>query len=79
MHVEAEFTIEPFVEGQPGTHVQAALDAVRAEGLDVEIGPFGSSIAGEVSVVSAALGRLIADATRSGATRVSVQVTVVNP
>ena len=40
---ELEFTVEPFVEGQPGPHVQAALDAATDAGADVEFGPFSSS------------------------------------
>ncbi|MGE0141509.1 MAG: hypothetical protein AB7R77_27235 [Ilumatobacteraceae bacterium] len=38
-----EFTIEPFVEGQPGPHVLAAVAAAEALGVDVDFGPFGSS------------------------------------
>lgn len=75
MEIEAEFTVEPFIEGDLGDHVQAAFDAVRAEGLDVEVGPFGSSVTGPTEQVSRAIGRMIADATAAGATRISFQVT----
>ena len=34
--VKAEFTIEPFVDGAPGPHVTAGLDAVRAAGLSAD-------------------------------------------
>jgi uncharacterized protein YqgV (UPF0045/DUF77 family) len=61
--VVAEFTIEPFVEGSPGRHVRAGLDAVRALGFDPEIGPFGSSIRGELDQVSAAVTDLMQAAT----------------
>ena len=37
-----EFTIEPFVEGHPGSHVTEPIAAVRALGIDLEIGPFGT-------------------------------------
>ena len=37
-----EFTVEPFVEGQPGPHVTSAVSAARALGVEVEFGPFGS-------------------------------------
>jgi len=73
--VVAEFTIEPFVEGAPGPHVHAGLDAVRAAGFEPEVGPFGSTVRGELSAVSAALVELLAAATAAGATRVSLQVT----
>ena len=37
-----EFTIEPFVEGQLGSHVSEPIAAVRALGVDLEVGPFGT-------------------------------------
>src|SRR5262245_23698747 len=37
-----EFTVEPFVEGNPGRHVTEPLAALQALGIDVEFGPFGS-------------------------------------
>jgi uncharacterized protein YqgV (UPF0045/DUF77 family) len=78
MDVTAEFTIEPFVDGSPGAHVLAGLDAVRAAGLDPTIGPFGSSVTGELATVSAAIARLLEAATAAGATRVSLQLTRSN-
>ncbi len=74
MAVVAEFTIEPFVEGAPGPHVAAGLDAVRAAGFDPVIGPFGSSVAGPVDAITAAVAALLEAATAAGATRVSIQV-----
>ena len=41
MSTVAEFTIEPFVEGDPGPHVSAAVAVAEAAGLAVDVGPFG--------------------------------------
>jgi uncharacterized protein YqgV (UPF0045/DUF77 family) len=71
----AEFTIEPFVEGDPGEHVLAALRAVHDAGLEPEIGPFGSSVTGELDEVATAVARMLEAATTHGASRVSVQLT----
>ena len=79
MQVVAEFTIEPFVEGAPGPHVHAGLDAVRAAGFEPDLGPFGSTVTGELSAVSAALVDLLAAATAAGATRVSLQISQLGP
>ena len=49
-----EFTIEPFVEGQPGPHVLSAVAAAEALGAVVEFGPFGSSC----TIVPALAGQL---------------------
>jgi len=69
-----EFTIEPFVEGRPGPHVTAAIAAVESRGLDVEIGPFGSSVAVELSEVGGVLAALSDAALANGATHVSMHV-----
>lgn len=77
MRCRAEFIVEPFTEGNPGPHVSAAIAAAEAAGLSPDVGPFGTSIEGDATVVFAALQQLVADALATGATRVSAQVTVV--
>ena len=72
----AEFTIEPFVDGAPGPHVRAAIAVAEEAGLDVEIGPFGTSVTGETSVVVSTVDALLRAAIDHGATLVSLQVTV---
>jgi len=67
-----EFTIEPFVEGQPGPHVISAIEAAQSLGYEIEFGPFGSSC----SVPAAEAGhvaRAVVDAAfANGATHVSL-------
>lgn len=75
MLVEVEFTIEPFVDAEPGAHVLAAVDAIRAAGLDHEMGPFGTIVRGEASEVIRAVARALDQAVAAGATRVSLQLT----
>jgi uncharacterized protein YqgV (UPF0045/DUF77 family) len=70
-----EFTVEPFTEGQPGPHVQAALEAAKAAGGEVDFGPFGTSMSGEDAQVLAVVGNVVKAAVEAGATRVSLQVT----
>ena len=69
-----EFTIEPFVEGHPGRHVVAAVEAVEALGVTVEFGPFGSSCTVPTDVVPDAVAALTRAALDHGATHVSVHV-----
>lgn len=71
--LRAEFTIEPFVPGNPGPHVRAAIDACSRAGLDVEVEPFGTRITGEDDAVLAAVASLTRAAFDAGATRVSLQ------
>ncbi len=75
MSLVVEFTVEPFVEGAPGPHVRAALDAATASGLQVEFGPFGTLVSGADEQVLAVLDRVIRAAIEAGATRVATQVT----
>ncbi len=74
MPLRIEFTVEPFVDGAPGPHVRAAVDAARAVGLTVDFGPFGSSVEGGDEEVLAAAEALTRAAMGAGATRVSMQV-----
>ena len=74
MVLRLEYTVEPFVAGAPGPHVRAALDAAGDVGLDVEFGPFGTTVAGADEAVISAAGRVVRAAIDAGATRVSLQV-----
>jgi uncharacterized protein YqgV (UPF0045/DUF77 family) len=69
-----EFTIEPFVEGRPGPHVTAAIAAAEDRDLEVEVGPFGSSVVVELGELGAVIGAISDAAMANGATHVSVHV-----
>jgi uncharacterized protein YqgV (UPF0045/DUF77 family) len=69
--------VEPFEEGRLGPHVTAAIAAAEQAGLAADIGPFGTAVEGDVATVLGALDTLLADALAAGASRVSVQLTVV--
>jgi uncharacterized protein YqgV (UPF0045/DUF77 family) len=72
--LDVVFTVEPFVVGNPGPHVLAAVEAVRERGVEVEFGPFGSSFAVAPEGVGAVVGALLDAAYANGATQVTVQV-----
>jgi uncharacterized protein YqgV (UPF0045/DUF77 family) len=69
-----EFTIEPFVPGEPGPHVRAAVEAAERSGLAVDFGPFGTAVTGDDEAVLAAVDRILRAAVAAGATRISLQV-----
>jgi uncharacterized protein YqgV (UPF0045/DUF77 family) len=73
--LRVEFTVEPFTEGTPGPHVDAAVDAARGPGLSVDFGPFGSRVEGEDDRVLAAIGAIVEAGLAAGASRISLQVT----
>jgi uncharacterized protein YqgV (UPF0045/DUF77 family) len=74
MEVRLEFTVEPFVEGAPGPHVQAAVAVARSHGLDPEMGPFATTVDGPVGEVLALLPVLVGAAVDAGASRVALAV-----
>lgn len=76
--LRVEFTVEPFVEAQPGPHVRAAVAAVESLGFTVEFGPFASEFSGDDETVNRAISALVRDAYEHGATRVAIQVELVN-
>lgn len=67
-----EFTIEPFVEGQPGPHVLEAVAAAQALGATVEFGPFGTSCDVPEADAGAVASAIIAAAFAHGATHVAL-------
>ena len=75
--VRVEFTIEPFVEGRPGEHVTAAIEAARPHAAALEIGPFGTVCDADDSAVAALIGAVVDAAVRNGASHVALNVEVV--
>jgi uncharacterized protein YqgV (UPF0045/DUF77 family) len=74
---KAEFTIEPFMEGEPGPHVKETIAVAKQSGLDVEIGPFGTTVIGEQETVFELVSELVKTAMDNGASRISLQVTSI--
>jgi len=72
--VHVEFTIEPFVEGDPGSHVLAAVASARRVGVVVDMGPFGSTCDVPSKDVGALVGAITDAAIGHGATHVSIHV-----
>lgn len=72
--MRAEFTVEPFVEGQPGPHVRAAIDAAMASQATVDVGPFGTSVSGAPETVLDAVDAIMRAAVGAGASRVTLQL-----
>lgn len=71
-NIAVEFTIEPFVDGEPPRYVMAAVEAVAALGLHVEVGPFGSLFVVPVDEAGAAVSAAVDAAYAHGATHVSI-------
>ncbi|MFI9719856.1 hypothetical protein ACIHFE_09410 [Streptomyces sp. NPDC052396] len=73
-----EFTTEPFDLDRPPPHAVAARRVVEGAGLDaVEVGPFGNTAEGGREAVLAVVRRLLTEAVDAGATRVSLQLNVI--
>jgi uncharacterized protein YqgV (UPF0045/DUF77 family) len=75
---ELEFTIEPFVEGNPGPHVRAAVAAVESLGAAVEFGPFGSTCQAPEAAMPDLVAAVVKEAFANGATHVSLHVSAAD-
>ncbi|MFI0909123.1 thiamine-binding protein [Streptomyces abikoensis] len=79
MRLRVEFTTEPFDLDEPPPHAAAARDVVQAAELDtVDVGPFGNTVEGRADSVLATLDILLRASLEAGATRVSLQVNVLD-
>lgn len=67
-----EFTVEPFREGGPGLHVEAALRTFRAEGFEPEVGPFGNAVEGDATAVLEAMAHAAVSSFEAGASGITV-------
>lgn len=78
VRLRLEFTTEPFDLDRPPGHALAAREAALAAGFDTcEIGPFGNTAEGPAGTVLPAVSEVLRRALGAGATRVSVQISVV--
>ncbi|MEU1850590.1 hypothetical protein ABZ499_15285 [Streptomyces sp. NPDC019990] len=78
MRLRVEFTTEPFDLEEVPAHALVARGVVEAAGLDaVDVGPFGNTVEGGADPVLTAVDVLLRRSLEAGATRVSLQVNVI--
>ncbi|MER8219377.1 hypothetical protein ABTZ58_01970 [Streptomyces sp. NPDC094143] len=78
MRLRVEFTTEPFDLDEAPAHALVAREVVEAAELDaVDVGPFGNTAQGGADAVLAAVDALLRRTLEAGATRISLQVNVV--
>lgn len=77
-NVKVEFTIEPWVDGDPPERVNLCVAAIEALGATVEVGPFGTSFVASVDIASAAVAAVVTTAYANGATHVSIDIEKVD-
>ena len=76
-HVRLEFTVEPFVDAEPGEHVLAAWRAVEGRGYVLERGPFSSQSIVSAGEAPSLIQEVLRAALWGGATHVSFHVDVI--
>jgi uncharacterized protein YqgV (UPF0045/DUF77 family) len=78
VRLRLEFTTEPFDLDEPPRHAVVAREVVEGGTLEaVDVGPFGNTAEGSADDVVAAVGELLRRTLAAGATRVSLQVSVL--
>ncbi len=66
--------VEPFHEGGPGRHVLAVVEAVDTSSVDVEMGPFATTVVGELADIVATVADLLAAGFAAGATAIQLRI-----
>jgi uncharacterized protein YqgV (UPF0045/DUF77 family) len=78
VRLRVEFTTEPFDLDEAPAHAVVAREVVEAAELDeVDVGPFGNTAEGGADAVLTAVDALLRRSLEAGATRISLQVNVV--
>ncbi|MGR8007354.1 hypothetical protein [Streptomyces hypolithicus] len=78
MRLRVEFTTEPFDLDEAPAHALAAREVMQGAALDaVDVGPFGNTAEGGADEVLTAVDALLRRSLDAGATRVSLQVNVI--
>ncbi|GAA3873976.1 hypothetical protein GCM10023084_28720 [Streptomyces lacrimifluminis] len=79
VRLRVEFTTEPFDLDEAPAHALVAREVIEAAELDtVDVGPFGNTAEGRADAVLTALDALLRRTLEAGATRVSLQVNVID-
>ncbi|MCX5062336.1 MULTISPECIES: thiamine-binding protein [unclassified Streptomyces] len=79
MRLRVEFTTEPFDLDEAPAHAVVARQVIEAAELDaVDVGPFGNTAEGGSDAVLTAVDALLRKTLEAGATRVSLQVNVID-
>ncbi|MPY58749.1 hypothetical protein [Streptomyces spongiae] len=79
MRLRVEFTTEPFDLDEAPAHALVAREVLETADLDaVEVGPFGNTAEGRSDAVLSTVDSVLRRALEAGATRVSLQVNVIN-
>lgn len=79
VRLRVEFTTEPFDLDEAPAHALVAREVIEAAELDaVDVGPFGNTAEGHADAVLTALDALLRRTLEAGATRISLQVNVID-
>jgi uncharacterized protein YqgV (UPF0045/DUF77 family) len=69
-----EVLVEPFRENDPGPHVTAVIDAATAAGLSAEMGPFATTVTGDVDQLAGAVADMIRAGFAEGASALQIRI-----
>ncbi len=69
-----ELLVEPFKENDPGPHVTAVLEALTSRGFVVDMGPFSTTIDGDLEELVDALRDVLTAGFDAGATSIQARL-----
>jgi len=69
-----EVLVEPFRENDPGPHVIAVIDAAAAHGFTADMGPFATTVDGDVDQLAGAVADMIRAGFSNGAASLQIRI-----
>jgi uncharacterized protein YqgV (UPF0045/DUF77 family) len=69
-----ELLVEPFKENEPGPHVIAVTAALEARGLTVDMGPFSTTVDGEIEELISVVEVLLQAGFAAGASSIQTRL-----
>ena len=69
-----ELLVEPFKENEPGPHVVAVITELEGRGFTVDMGPFSTTVDGNIDELIAAVEPVLRAAFEAGATSIQTRL-----
>lgn len=69
-----EVLVEPFKENDPGPHVRAVVDALTNAGFTPDMGPFATTVDGEMTTIVEVVAEVLNAGFAAGASSIQVRI-----
>ena len=75
---QLEVLVEPFRENDPGPHVTAVIETLQSAGLEPDMGPFATTVDGDLHAILDVIHDLLSSGFDAGASTIQLRVSVID-